>query len=146
MWCSSYTTYFRPLILGESAHIEVCLVVGYFEGSVSTFSYSFSCFILVCMLCRLSLYIITFWAWSMFHWGFLVLAFKRTVSLATIYFLQQFTLVRKCNNSGLWIIYFRSVNYTCYIGYVQGFEQYLYLKDFSKQWKCSTCKYCEISL
>ena len=108
----------------------------------------FSCFVLVCKLYKLGLYITTYFEHGQcFIWGFLVFSFlvfsvyKNPKSNHHLLFLAIFP--------DLEMLQFLSVNYICqvcklyfYFGHVQNFGQYLYLSICIKKWKCPTFSFC----
>ena len=124
----------------------------YWEGSVSIFSYFFSCFFLVCKLWKLGLYIITYFG----HRGCFILGFFGFSFLDFSVFKNP-----KSNHHRLFLAIFLdlemlpfwSINYkgqVCklylYFGHVQNFGQCLYLSVFSEQWKCPTFSFVQYML
>ena len=134
-----------PLIsddLGFMASVDIgdFQLLGYQKGSVSILSYFFSCFFLVCKLCKsglLSSRILNMRNILFEGLQYLVFQFLAFLSILSLVFLAIFPVLE--------MLMFWSVNYICqvcklffYFGHVRHFGQYLYLSVFNKQWKCPT--------
>ena len=101
-------------------------------------SYYFSCFFLVCKLCKSGLYIITYFKHGKyFIWEFLVFSFLVFCDFKYLKF--SFSSNFSCSVKVLVCKYICQVCqlYFCF-GHVRYFGQYLDLSVFNKQWKCPT--------